>query len=88
MISENKSNTDIIISENLKDLFNNLINELTDLTGKNDIGLSLVIFNHKNNSRLNYISNCKRNEVIKVWLTLINGWEKGMPDIPAHEYQS
>jgi len=83
MISE----TDAIISVNLKRIFSDLIEELDEITGKKDIGLSLVIFNHDDNSRLNYISNCDRGEVIKVWKTLIDSWGKGMPDIPGHEYK-
>jgi len=83
-----QSETDRIISINLKRIFSDLIDELQSITNKKDIGLSLVIFNHDDNSRLNYISNCDRNEVIKVWKTLLDGWEKGMPDIPGHNYQS
>jgi len=84
MISE----TDTIISVNLKRIFSDLVDELQSITNKKDIGLSLVIFNHDDNSRLNYISNCDRDEVIKVWETLIESWKKGMPDVPGHEYNS
>lgn len=83
-----KSETDLIISRNLQRIFSDLGDELSDLTHGKHIGLSLVIFNHEENSRLNYISNIERTEVIKVWETLLDGWSKGMPDVPAHEYKS
>jgi len=55
-----------------------------ELTGEK-YAFSLCIFNLKANERMNYISNCKREDVVKAWTELLKAWEKGMPDIPSHE---
>ena len=51
------------------------------------MGFSLVVFNAEPGSRLNYVSNCDRQEVYSALKSLIAGWEDGMPDIPSHEIQ-
>ncbi len=82
-----KTPTDILISKNLRSIADELKEKLSSIAGEN-IKFSLVVFNNEQDARLNYISNCDRSDVLKVFKTLVEGWEKGMPDIPAHEYSS
>lgn len=81
-----KKPVDIKISENLQLIFDGVDDCLRDIAGDN-IGISLVVFNKEPGARLNYISNCERKYVLAVFKSLVKGWEKGMPDIPAHEYK-
>jgi hypothetical protein len=69
--------------QSLADTLNGL---LEDIAGK-PMGFSLIVFNAEAGSRMNYVSNCDRQEVINAMKSLLAGWEQGMPDIPAHEIQ-
>lgn len=80
------SNADMKVSENLRDIFQKLEEEVNKVAGQ-PMAISLCIFQTKEGSRMSYISNCNRIEVASAWKSLVNGWGKGMPDIPAHEYQ-
>lgn len=51
------------------------------------MGFCLVIFNAEAGSRMNYVSNCDREEVANALTSLLVGWGKGMPDIPAHKVE-
>lgn len=75
---------DMAISENMQALAGSLSSLLEEIAGK-PMGFSLVVFNAKPGSRLNYVSNCDRQEVYNALKSLITGWEAGMPDIPSHE---
>ena len=46
-----------------------------------------MIFNSEPGARINYISNCKREEVALAMGSLLEHWKEGMPDIQAHEVQ-
>jgi len=37
---------------------------------------------------MNYVSNCDRDEVANALISLLAGWGKGIPDIPAHKIDS
>lgn len=49
------------------------------------MGFSLLIFQSVEGSRMNYVSNCDRDDVIQAMRSLLKGWEDGMPDIPGHK---
>jgi hypothetical protein len=78
------NNPDEKVSFELKDIAEKIDDKLESVAGQK-MGFSLVVFNVESESRLNYVSNCNRQDVIKVYKTLLEGWEKGMPDIKAHE---
>ena len=77
---------DMAISENMQALAGSLSDLLEEIAGK-PMGFSLVVFNAEPGSRMNYVSNCDRQEVYSALKSLIAGWEAGMPDIPSHEIQ-
>lgn len=77
---------DRAVSESMQSLADTLNGLLEDIAGK-PMGFSLIVFNAEAGSRMNYVSNCDRQEVINAMKSLLAGWEQGMPDIPAHEIQ-
>ena len=77
---------DMAISENMQALAGSLSDLLEEIAGK-PMGFSLVVFNAEAGSRLNYVSNCDRQEVYSALKSLISGWEAGMPNIPSHKIQ-
>jgi len=72
------------VSRKLKDIFNRLIQDIEDAGGKG-LGVSLCIFNAAPGGKINYISNCDRKDVAGAWASMMQGWNEGMPDIPAHK---
>jgi hypothetical protein len=58
--------------------------KLSEIAGRKML-FSLLIFNTESGSRMSYISNTNRDDVIAAMKALIDGWENGMPDIPAHK---
>lgn len=79
----NLSSADRRISEELSAIADRLNKKLEEIAGQ-PMSFSLCVFNAEPGSRINYISNCKRDDVANAWLSMIDGWEAGMPDIPAH----
>ncbi|GAB5451855.1 MAG: hypothetical protein Hals2KO_21830 [Halioglobus sp.] len=77
---------DRAVSESMQALADALHGLLEEIAGK-PMGFSLIVFNAEPGSRLNYVSNCDRQEVMNAMKSLLAGWEGGMPDIPAHEIQ-
>lgn len=77
-------NPDLIVSKELKMIFSRLLDDIKKASGQ-DMAVSLCVFNAKSGSRMNYISNCDRQDVVAAWSGLINAWEGGMPDVKAHE---
>ena len=77
-------NPDRKISEEMQNIAKHVDELLTGIAGQR-MGFSLVVFNVVENSRMNYVSNCDRKEVQSALTDLLEGWKKGMPDIPAHE---
>ena len=77
---------DRAVSESMQSLADTLNGLLEDIAGK-PMGFSLIVFNAEAGSRMNYVSNCDRQEVINAMKSLLAGWEQGMLDIPAHEIQ-
>jgi len=75
------------ISEELQKIAALLESEIEKAAGQR-MGFTLVIFNAEAGSRMNYVSNCDRDEVANALISLLAGWGKGMPDIPAHKIDS
>jgi hypothetical protein len=75
---------EITVSMAMQPLADQIDKILEEIAGER-MGFSLVVFNTKPGSRMNYVSNCDREEVINALSSLLDGWEQGMPDIPAHK---
>ena len=76
--------TDLIVSHNLETVFRNLLKELESLTGEVP-AVSLCIFNQQSGGYANYISNCEREAVAKIWNELIIQWEENVPQVSIHK---
>ena len=72
------------VSKGLQGLADLVQEEIEKLAGQK-MGFALVVFNAEAGSRMNYVSNCARNEVADAFQSLLVGWKAGMPDIPAHK---
>lgn len=79
----NITGEDIAISVDLRPLAELIIEKLELTTGKTDLAFSLFVYPSTRGSRINYISNCKRNNVYGALKSLLTSWENGMQDIPA-----
>ena len=77
---------DMKVSQELQKIADELNKRLEDVAGQR-MNFSLVVFNSEPGSRMNYVSNCNRDDVANAMQSLLIGWGKGMPDIPAHEVQ-
>lgn len=80
------SDADRKVSEHLRAIANQLDKAIEQAAGKR-MGFSLVVFNDTPGSRVNYCSNCDRDEVAKALIEMLANWDAGMPDIPSHEIQ-
>jgi len=80
------SKQDQQISKLLQPLAKDIANCLREATGK-EIGFSLVVFPITEQARMQYISNCQRQEVASALNALLQSWSQGMPNIPAHKVQ-
>ena len=70
------------VSEKLQDLAKLIDDFIAEAAGER-ISFSLIVFT---NPRFQYVSNTQdRAEIAGALQALIDGWKKGMPDIPAHE---
>ena len=78
---------DLAISAAMQDLASEISDMLEAIAGK-PMGFSLVVFNAEAGSRMNYVSNCNRDDTYSALKSLISGCEAGMPDIPAHKLDS
>lgn len=74
------------ISQQLRQIADELDKRLEETAGEHKL-FSLVVFQSEPGSRMNYISNARREDVIHAMQSLLQGWNAGMPDIPAHEIQ-
>jgi hypothetical protein len=74
-----------LVSEKLQELASHLDKYLEEVAGER-VSLSLIVFT---NPRFQYISNTSdRTDIAGALQALIDGWKKGMPDIPAHKVNS
>ena len=79
-----KKTPEILISENLQHIAKELEKELTFWAGQS-MCFTLLVYNTTPGARMNYISNTDKGDCIKAMRSLLDGWEEGMVDIPAHE---
>lgn len=72
------------VSEGLQQVAKSLDGQLEALAGER-VGFSLFVFTE---GRAQYISSSSDRAAIKrVILSVLDGWDKGMPDVPAHKVQ-
>lgn len=71
----------IKVSQSLQGIASGLSDVLNEVAGKK-VGFTLLVYTE---GRASYISNCDRSQVIEEMKSLIEKWESGMPDIPAHK---
>ena len=81
------NNPDIAVSRDLQKLAEMIDKRLYRVAGER-VGFCLVTFPLVEDSRASYISNCDRVQVIDALEELLERWAQGMPDVPAHDYQS
>ncbi len=75
----------IKVSRRLQDLAKELSQHLNGVAGE-PVSFSLFVWTE---GRCNYVSNSTdRAEIKKALKSVIDGWDQGMPDIPAHEVRS
>jgi hypothetical protein len=77
--------TDRAVSKQLQTLAKRISRDLQKVSGRDDIGFALVVFQTTDDSRCSYISNCERKAVADALKALLEHWSQGMPDVPAHE---
>ena len=75
---------DLLVSACLQELAGAIYDGFVEVTGES-IGFMLMVFPMEEGQRVNYISNCDRDEVKGAMETLLKHWAEGMPDIPAHK---
>lgn len=61
------------------------INDILKAETDEELGFFLLVFNTTEGARTNYVSNCKREEVVTAIEELLQRWKDGMPDVPGHE---
>jgi len=61
------------------------VQKILDKHTEKRMAFSLLIFNDVPGSRMQYISNVEREDVIDAMRSLLKAWEEGMPDVPAHK---
>ena len=69
------------VSIALQDIAKTINAKLESIAGEK-VGFSLVVYTFP---RASYVGNCDRQDAIRELKTLLDYWESGMPDIPAHE---
>lgn len=73
------------VSEALQGVAHGLDERLTEIAGER-VTFSLFVWTE---GRANYISNAAdRDQVAGVLRKMLEGWDAGMPDIPAHEVRA
>jgi hypothetical protein len=80
-MSDGNSDAAIRVSKVMQPLASELQSVLSEVAGEPTI-FCLVVFTPV---RLNYVSNCSREDVKKCLQELLDGWAAGMPDVPAHK---
>lgn len=80
------TNGDIELSLHFKEFIQLIDDSIMQIVGDKR-GFCLVVFNLEDKGYSQYGSNCDRDEVMRALKGLIELWEQGIPDIPAHERQ-
>jgi len=81
-----KNSPDRRVSKELQEIARKIHVLLEEAAGQ-PMGFSLLVFQAEPDSRMNYCSNCDRQEVIVVMEFLLESWRNGMPDIKGHEVE-
>jgi hypothetical protein len=68
------------ISKQLPALLDLVEDKVTQIAGAKQ-AMTLIIWTE---GRANYISNARREDVIRALKEMLEAWERNMPDIPAH----
>ena len=71
------------ISLALQDVARRLQADLDGIAGE-PVAFTLIVFTAP---RASYISNARRDESVREIKYLLSLWERGMPDIPAHQVE-
>lgn len=72
-----------LVSRHLQEIAKEIDKRLEELVG-HKVPFSLFVWTE---DRSNYISTAERADVATVLRAHLEGWDKGMPDIPAHHYE-
>lgn len=73
--------TNIKLSKSLKQIADNLDKDIQEKSGEK-LAFTLMVFTE---GRAQYISNVDRQTSVEQIKQMLDYWEDGMPDIPAHE---
>ncbi len=73
--------TAIKLSKSLKQIADNLEKDILEKSGEK-LGFTLMVFTE---DRAQYISNVDRQVSVEQIKNMLDYWEKGMPDVPAHD---
>lgn len=76
------SGVDIRVSEEMQKLARQLSAMIDEVAGE-PLGFTLFIYT---NPRASYISNVERTVAIQEIRHLLDLWDQGMPDVPAHKF--
>lgn len=71
----------IAVSESLQALAEGIDLAIEQIAGER-IAFTLLVYTE---GRASYISSCSREEAVKEMRKLLDLWDEGMPDVPAHE---
>lgn len=71
----------VALSEHLQDIARELDRRIKEVAGER-VAFTLLVFTE---GRASYISTAARAESVREIRHLLELWEQGMPDIPAHE---
>ena len=74
----------IRLSQKLPEIAKDLSAAIEEAAGER-IGFTLLVFTA---GRASYISSINREDSVRELKKLLEYWEKGMPDVSAHEYSS
>lgn len=70
------------LSQSLQAIAQGLDEVIEEVAGER-VGFTLIVFTE---GRASYISTVKREDSVREIKNLLDIWEQGMPDIPAHQY--
>lgn len=73
----------IAISLGLQDIARGLDHVIAGVAGER-VAWSLIVYTE---GRASYVSTAPRDDAVREIKRLVECWEQGMPDVPAHDYQ-
>lgn len=63
------------------------LNEVLEEVAGEEYGFMLLTFPFDREARCQYVSNAQREDAVRAISELLERWDEGMPDIPAHDVQ-